>query len=184
MSMSLFSSLHVFVFISLYIHVSVSRSVSLRLLYSVYCMSPFTYLSHFMCLLMSCLSVFVSFWLCQSPSPSLSAGFCVKECWRLDPEPKYNHIYITLGKHINPCCIYFSLLIYGPHEPGTVLGIRSFAHRSFAQIAQFKWATVRDSLRLLRSWRSQWIFTNGSGHGTHGGYLLMGQVLVLTVDIY
>ena len=148
MSMSLFSSLHVFVFISLYIHVSVSRSVSLRLLY---CMSPFTYLSHFICLLMSCLSVFVSFWLCQSPSPSLSAGFCVKECWRLDPEPKYNHIYITLGKHINPCCIYFSLLIYGPHEPGPVLGIRSFAHRSFAQIAQFKWATVRDSLRLLRT---------------------------------
>ena len=34
-------------------------------------------------------------------------------------------------------------------DPG--LGIRSFAHRSFAQMAQIKWVTVSNSLRSLRT---------------------------------
>ena len=37
----------------------------------------------------------------------------------------------------------------------------SFAHRSFAQIAQIKWAIVSDSLRLLRT--NEWLWANFSG---------------------
>ena len=44
----------------------------------------------------------------------------------------------------------------------TGLGIRSFAHHSFAQINQNKWATVSDSLILLKTNERLW--ANRSWH--------------------
>ena len=41
------------------------------------------------------------------------------------------------------------------------LGIRSFAHRSFAHFAQNKWATVSDSLRLLKTNKRPWANRSG-----------------------
>ena len=41
-------------------------------------------------------------------------------------------------------------------------GIRLFTHSSFAQIAQIKWATVSDSLRLLRTNERLWVNCSGS----------------------
>ena len=41
------------------------------------------------------------------------------------------------------------------------LGIRSFAHRSFAHFAQIKWATVSDSLRSLKTNERPWANRSG-----------------------
>ena len=70
---------------------------------------------------------------------------------------------ILLKTHECPTIFFsnFSTNVRTDNHFGAGLGIRSFAHCSFAHFAQIKWATVSESLRLLRGKERPWANRSG-----------------------
>ena len=62
---------------------------------------------------------------------------------------------------ISDCTIYCTISDIRTRNAATGLGIRSFTHPSFAHFAQFKWATVSDLLRSLKTNERPWANRSG-----------------------